>query len=93
MTSGVSQGSFWGPVLYIIFVNYMDSDIECSIIKLAGNTKLCSMVDLLEGGDGSRRILTGFRSGPVQTAWGSTSESSASELDQFQEQILGEEWG
>jgi len=56
-----------GPVLFNIIVRDMGSGIECTLIKIADDTKLCGQH---AGGVGmpSRGILTGSRGGPVQTS-------------------------
>jgi len=53
--SGAPQGSVLGLVLFNIFVDGMDSGIECILSKLANDTKLCSVVDMLDRRDATQR--------------------------------------
>jgi len=42
-------------VVFNIFVSYMDSGTECTLSKFSDNTKLCGVVDMLEGRDAIQR--------------------------------------
>ncbi|GAB0180173.1 mitochondrial enolase superfamily member 1 [Grus japonensis] len=57
VTNGVPQESVLGLALFNIFVGDMDSEMDFTISKFANDTKLCGVVDTLEGRDVIQRDL------------------------------------
>ena len=51
MTRGVLQGSVWGPVLFNIFINNIDSGIRCTLRQFADDIKLSGVADRPEEQD------------------------------------------
>jgi len=47
----------WEQHCFNIFVGITDSGLECTLSKLANDTKVCAAVDTLEGGGAIQRYL------------------------------------
>jgi len=58
--SGIPQGLVLGSELFNILVGDMDSGIECTLSKFGDDTKLCGVVNVMEGRAATKRDLDRF---------------------------------
>lgn len=54
---GIARVSVWELVLFNIFINYIDSVIECTLGKFADDTNLSGEVDRIKGRDAIEKDL------------------------------------
>jgi len=57
VTSGISQRSVLGPLLFNTFINDICSGIECNLSKFADDIKLLDTVSTPEGWDAIQKDL------------------------------------
>jgi len=67
--SAVQEGSVLGPLLFLIFINNLDTSISSNILKFADDTKLFRVVDNQTDGHMLQRNLTFFVNGLKRGKW------------------------
>jgi len=55
------SGQVLGPVLFNVFINDLEAEVECTISKFADDTKQGAAVHSLEGQECLQRDLDNFR--------------------------------
>ncbi len=63
VTSGVPQGSVLGPVLFLVYINYIDEGVTGIISKFADDTKIANRVVSNEQIKEMQTILISCQSG------------------------------
>lgn len=76
--SGVHQWLIQGPVLFSVFINYLDGGIECAPMKFAGDTKLSREADTSEGRATLQQDLDRLREWANKNLWRSAKTSIGS---------------
>jgi len=71
--SGVPQGSVIGPILFLIYINDLDLDVDNDLLKFADDTKLYGVVtngDEALSMQKDLNVLTQWTSGPSRATAG-----------------------
>jgi len=58
--SGVPQGSVLGPILFLVYINDVDLEVENDILKFADDTKLYGIVTNIAQAESMQQDLNGL---------------------------------